>query len=210
MSKDKQGGNTKGTKLPRFDLRRALPVYLDDTSITMEGTKRRAGFGIVVQVSAGLLAQWSRDGGVEHSVFVIELEDETLGVVELRGQDAIHYILFDPAERVMRDIIEEGERSSCFLNIFLLDGDDVWLTTLPDDDQLCEVIRNAARYAPCDIQRFAKANLALAEQLFVTQAQCELAQVSTPDVVLHSFLTDERFVEVERMAASDGAKTVIH
>jgi hypothetical protein len=206
MSKDKSGGNTKSTNQVKFELRRALPVYLEDTSIVVEGTQRRTGFAIIVQVNAALLAQSRRDGGIEHHVGVIELEDNTLGLVELVGQDAIHYIVFDPSERIMRDILVESERSGCFLRIFLVDEDDVRVTIMPDNDQMCEVIRNASRYARCDTQQFAEANLALAEQLRAAQAQSELAEECTPDVVLHSFLTDERFVEAERMAASDETK----
>ncbi len=206
MSKDKSGSNTKSSTLAQFDLRRALPVYLEDTSMVVEGTQRRTGFAIILRVSAALLAQ----GDIEHHVGVFEREDNTLGVVELRVQDAIHYILFDPAERVMRDILSVSERNGCFLRIFLVDEDDVRVTILPDDDQMCEVIRNSSRYARCDIQQFAEANLALAEQLRVAQAQSELAEECTPDVVLHSFLTDEQFIEAERMAASDETKTMIH
>ena len=210
MSKDNSAGNTRGTKLATLKMRRAQPVYLEHTSVTLERAERRTGFAVIVRVSAALLAQSRRDGGIAHQVGALELADNILGLVVLRGGDELHCPLFDPAEPIVRDILAQCERSSCFLNIFLPDESDIRLPILPYDDQMRALIRNASRCAPGDVTSFAEANLALAEQLRAAQARSELAGESTPDVVLHSLLTDQRFDEAERMAAGDETKHVIH
>lgn len=210
MSKDNPGNNTRSTVAATFAMRRALPVYVEGDAFVADGAKRSGAVALVVRVSAAFLAQSCGVGGIEHSIGAFDIEDNMLGIIELRGADAIHYVLFDPAERVMRNIIEEGERSGCLLKVFLTTKGDVRLSAVPEEDMMCEVIRNAARYTRCDTRRFAAAHLALAEQLRRTLTQCALAKVDAPNVVLHSFLTDERFMEAEHLAAGDAGDVVVH
>lgn len=210
MSRNILGNKTRSTVKAKVELRRALPVYIDGDAFVVDGAKRSGAVALVVRVSAAFLAQSRRVGSIDHAIGVFDLEDNMLGIIELRGEDAIHYVLFDPAERFMRNIIEEGERSGCLLKVFLTTEGDVQLSTVADEDMMCEVIRNAARHTRCDTRHFAAAHLALAEQLRRTLAQCALAEVDAPNVVLHSFLTDERFMEAEHLAAGDASDVVVH
>jgi len=163
------------------------------------------GDALVLRVSAELLAQSRRDGGLAHKFGVFEFERLALGALFIAGSDALHVVLLEPAVAECRALLAHAEATG-YLHVLAFAGkaDSRLMRIGRCDglDMLCVAARNSR---PGSTQEVAQA---VAAALEFVGSPANLASLELPEplptrVVTHFILTASRDADIERCAAQD-------